>query len=242
MTAVVEDHEDGAPPLTGDATAPTDRRRPASALAVTSVVLGVLATLMALGVVWFFLALPFGLVAAGCAIADRARTRRDDGVAAGGPTTIGLVLGLASIPLALGALWVIPRVETLASDAVADVQSDVQTDLTSLEETTTANVERLDRTLREVVRENDDSWHDDFAMFDKQTKGSLDQTEKELREIIDGLERSTGADLSRLEGAARADVARIEARIAALEGEARAKWEQLGADVQALRTEVESGS
>jgi hypothetical protein len=88
------------------------RERPAVAaggLAITSVIMGVLAVLLGATFIWFFLALPFAVVAIATGLAGRRRTKRATGRAAGGIVTAGLVLGAAAIPVFLAGLYVIPK-------------------------------------------------------------------------------------------------------------------------------------
>ncbi len=230
------------PPATVVDAAPDGRhhRRPATPLAVTSVVLGALATAMALGVVWFFLALPFGIAAATCALVDRRRTRRATGTPAGGVTTIGLVLGLSSIPLALGALLIIPQVETLTRDSAAALQSDVQVDLDGVERTATDNVDRLDRTLRDLVRSDNEGWSKEFAALGEETGVELKRTEDELRALLEEFERTIRDDMDRLERSVRSDVQSADGRAAAVEADLRAEIVRINEDVAQLRAFVDS--
>ncbi|UDY34143.1 hypothetical protein [Dermatobacter hominis] len=241
MTTAVERTDARAGRRATDDPDPGHRRRAATPLAITAVVLGALGTVMALGVVWFFLALPFGVVASVCALVDRWRTKRATGTAAGGVTTVGLVLGLACIPLSLGALLIIPRVEDLTKDSAAALQSDVQEDLDGVEQTATDNVERLDRTLRELVRSDKDSWSRDFARLEKDMQESLKLTDSQLRELLAQLERSTKADLERLEASAAKDVGEVDARIASLEAYVRSEVARLDREVDELQSRAPAG-
>ena len=217
------------------------RRRAATPLAITSVVLGSLGTLMALGVVWFFLALPFGLVAVVCALVDRRATKRETGRSGGGLTTVGLVLGCACIPLALGALVIIPRVESLTRDSAAGLQSGVQEDLDGIEQTASQNIDKLDRTLRELVKSDNEAWSTDFDKLEKSMDEGLSRTERQLKDLLDQLERSTRGELTRLEDSARRDVADVDTRIAAVEELARSEIERLERELAELRALVEAG-
>ena len=82
---------------------------PASAPAVTSVVLGATAVVLGVTLILFFLALPLGLAAIGCATAERRRTRQRLGRTAGGVVTAGLVLGRDDL--------------TAANDRVSELES-----------------------------------------------------------------------------------------------------------------------
>lgn len=195
----------------------TTERRSADPLAVTAVVLGALGTAMALSVVWFFLALPFGIAAAVCATVDRVRTKRRTGVPAGGLTTVGLVLGIVCVPLSVGAMLIIPQAGKLAEKSAATVQGDVRSDLDSVEKTTTDNVDQVDSTLRELVAANDASIATDFARLERETKESLAQADTRQREMIGVFDRSAGSDLARLEASARSDVKAVDGRLSSTE-------------------------
>ncbi|CAN5702706.1 hypothetical protein BH10ACT3_BH10ACT3_02920 [soil metagenome] len=216
----------------------TRHRRVASPLAITAVILGGLGTVMALGVVWFFLALLFGIIAATCALVDRNRGKKATGVPTGGATTIGLVLGLACIPLALGALLIIPRAENLAKDSAADLQGDVQVDLDGLEKTATDNVDRLDRTLRELVKENDRQWQRDLDELDRSSSAELKRVEDEMKALLDEFEQSTKEELDRMEASFKADTAAADGRAASAERDLEAEIQTINADIAALRAFV----
>jgi hypothetical protein len=241
MTTAVERTPGRAGRRSTDEPDETRRHRAASPLAITAVVLGALGTLMALGVVWFFMALPFGIAAAVCALVDRRRSKRRTGAAAGGVTTVGLVLGLACIPLSFGALLIIPQVGKVAENAADTVQGDVATDLDGVEQTTTDNVNRLDATLREIVRKNDEAIRKDLDQLERSTAESLARSERQLRELLAQFEQTTRSELDRLEAAASVDVGRYDQRIAALEAYAKTEVDALRRELADLRRIIDDG-
>lgn len=222
-----------APERPTDPLPPRERAvEPASGLAVTSLTLGGLAVLLGATLVWFFLALPFGLVAVGCALLERRRTRRATGRAAGGVVTAGMVLGLASVPLALGGLVVIPQAQDFLGESVRDANGVVAEDLDSLERSLRRNVDALDRTLSENVDQSTQSLSEDFTQLEASSQAELEEAERQLRDIVGRLESTTRADLAELEASVSADIQAERQIIAEVEA-------QLRQELDAARAEIE---
>lgn len=229
-------------PTADDAALPPRERpvEPANALAVVSLTLGGLAVALGVTLVWFFLALPFGLIAVACALAERRRTKHRTGRRAGGIVTAGLVLGLASIPIALGGLVVIPRAQDFVGESVRDANGVVAEDLDSLERSFRRNVDALDRTLSENVDQSTQSLSEDFSQLESSSQAELDEAVQALRQIISELERTTQADLTQLEESVSADIEEERRIIAQIDGELRTALGDSRAEVERLKARVEA--
>ena len=80
------------------------------------------------------------------------------------------------------ALVIIPRVESLTRDSAAGLQSGVQEDLDGIEQTASQNIDKLDRTLRELVKSDNEAWSTDFDKLEKSMDEGLSRTERQLKE------------------------------------------------------------
>jgi hypothetical protein len=213
--------------------------QPATALAVASLTLGATAVALGVTLIWFFLALPFGLVAIGCAVVERRRTKRETGRAAGGIVTAGLVLGLAAVPLSLGGLVVIPRAQDFVGESVRDANGVVAADLETMERSIRGDVDALDRTLTENVNESTGSLSQDFDQLESSSAAELERLESELKQVIAQLEQATRTDLSELESSLQGDISTERQILAGVESDVRAELEALRTEVAELRARVD---
>ena len=227
--------------------AATDRpeRARATSLATAAAAISVLAVVCGLTVVWFFAAIPFGLFAIACAVVDRRRHRRaHDGTQASAASTVALALGLAVLPLAASTFVLVPRVESVATRAAGAMQGGIESDLESLEHTTTKNVNALNSTLTGLVTVTNDQWTENLKELEGVTSDNMRSLEQEMRAIVDQISQTASEELQRLEAAVAEDVkiadqraASIQAtletqirhlldRLAQLEAEARTAWNE----------------
>ncbi len=203
-------------------------------LAITAAVLGGLGAVCALSVVWFFVAVPLGIAAIACALVDR-RHRRNADEPTSGISTVGLVLGVAVLPMALGAFLVIPRVEHVAERAARALQGGVQADLHSLERTTNHNVDSLDSTLTELVNETDRTLSRDAQELERSTSEDLASLEQQLNSSLEEFDRTTTKELEELETSLRRDVELEDNRAASVQTDLRADVDALIAEINELR-------
>lgn len=215
-----------------------------SGLGVASLVLGAIAVVLGVTLVWFFLALPLGLAAIVCALVERRTTRRRDGRPAGGIVTAGLVLGAVAVPLSFGGLLVIPQLEGAVEHTIGLTQRDVSEDLDSVERSFSDSVDDLDTTLSENVDQSAAALKSDFEGLESSSQKELREVEDRVGGIIAELERTSGADLDEVEQAVRSDLTELEAAIrddiAAVNGRVAAAEERARAELDALDDRVRS--
>lgn len=220
--------------LDTDAAASAVPAPPNGTLALTAAVLGGLGAVCALSVVWFFAAIPLGLAAVACALVDRRRRRAIGQDRPASAATVGLVLGVAVLPMALGAFLLIPRAEHVAERAASALQGGVREDLDSLERTTTRNVDSLDDTLTELVKETDRGFTDQLRALERSTAEDMRGMERTVRSSVDEADRANAAELERLEASLLEDVQLADARAASMESEMRGEIDQLIAEINQL--------
>ena len=224
-------------PAASDAAASSrrDAAQPSS-LALTSVVLGVLGAVCALSVVWFVVAVPLAVAAIICALVDRGRRRSRGTTGPAAAATVGLVLGVAVLPMAAGAFVMIPRIEGIAERSAAAVQGGVQDDLHSLERTTTHNVDSLDHTLTELVNETDKGFKDSIHSVERTTTENMHDMERSIRSTVEQADKASAAELEQLEASLREDLRIADARAASIESDLRAEINRLLAEVDQLQS------
>ena len=190
--------------------------------------------------VWFFLALPFGLVAVGCALVDRRRTRARTGRPAGGIVTAGLVLGLAAVPLSLGGLVVLPRAHDFVGDSVTDANGVVSGDLDQVERSFHQQVDDLDRTLTRNVDASTRSLSSDFDQLETDSQREIAASEARLNALLAQLQKDAKSDTSTLEKSLRADLATEQLVIQRIETDLRNDLANTKAEVAELRARLDA--
>jgi len=191
-----------AEPATGSDAAASAPDRPSS-LPMVALVLGISGMALGLTVIWFFAAIPVGIVSIGIGILARRRVRADDDPRALSRATIGTALGCVALLLGVSGAYFLPRVIDRWDAFLDTVQQDVNDDVDLVNGGLSRDVNRLDRTLTR-----------DLRRFEAQNRQDLDALERRTSASLAALEARINTDLSSGAAEARRDLAQLETKLA----------------------------
>jgi hypothetical protein len=186
-TATTETEE--APPAEGsDAPEADVDATPESvhaALPLVSLVLGIAGVVLGVTVIWFFAAIPLGIVSVATGVWARNRADTYDDPRASYRATIGTALGCVAILLGVTGAYFLPRIMDRADRFLSSVQQDVNTDVGTVNSGLTRDVDRLDRTLTRDLRRFEDQNRTDLNELETRTNAALKALEARSRSDID---------------------------------------------------------
>jgi hypothetical protein len=232
-----------APPLerTDDAAAPDaaapDAAAPAGggSLPLVALVLGIASVALGLTVIWFFAAIPVGIVSIGVGIVARRRAGGDPDPRSVSRATTGTALGCVALVLGLSGAYFLPRVVDRWDRFLGSVQQDVNDDVGLVNSGLRGDVSRLDRTLTRDLRRFEAQNREDLRELERRSAATLAALEARLsadvrngdenaRRDLNQLENKLTQDLKDLETSLRAadntlygTIGRLDARITAIE-------------------------
>lgn len=225
----------------------------AGVLAVISLSVGAVGAALGATLVWFFLALPLGLLAVATGIADRRRRAAQGLDPTSAASTGGMSLGVVAMLLAVGGLLVVPRVEGTVNRMFDGLQGGVQEDLGIVERGMNRNVDALDATLTRNVDVTTQSLQQNFDRLEQLSSGEIDRAGDRVDQVVANLSDATGTnvdkvnsqlskELATLQKTLRTQIATIEAAaVKNLDGLQVTAREELGAArdrIDSLETQI----
>ena len=197
---------------TADALAPERVHRPAS-LPLVALVLGIAGVALGVTVVWYFAAVPVGVVAAVVGLLALRRTDGYEDPRAGGRATIGAVLGLVAIVLGVSAAYLLPRAVDRVDHFFSSLQDDVNQNVNEVNVGLRDDVRSLDRTVTRDLRRLEDQNRRDLEDLERREGDALSQLESRLTAADGRTTEEARADLVRLEASLRQDLRGVEAAL-----------------------------
>jgi hypothetical protein len=198
--------------LAPDGDAPTATPTQAS-LPMVALVMGIAGVALGLTVIWFFAAIPVGLVAVGVGIVARRQVRHGDDPRALARATIGTALGCVALLLGVSGAYFLPRVIDRWDSFLETVQQDVNDDVKLVNGGLSRDVNRLDRTLSRDLRRFEAQNRQDLAALEKTTAETLAALEQRLKADMTAGAVAARRDLNELEAELAKNVERIEASL-----------------------------
>ena len=196
---------DGAPePL--EAGAPSTPVAPHSPLPLVAFVLGIAGVILGVTVIWFFAAIPVGLISVLVGLVARGRLHADDDPRAPARATIGIALGCVAILLGVTGAYFLPRVMDRADRFLNGIEQDVNQNVDLVNNGLTRDVDRLDRTLTRDLARFERSNHQNVKDLEDRTAATMKALEDRLQKDVDDSRASAKRDFASLEASLRADL------------------------------------
>ena len=171
-----------------------------------ALVLGIAGVILGVTVIWFFAAIPVGLVSILVGLIARARIHRYEDPRSSSRATVGIALGCVAILLGVTGAYYLPRVMDRADNFLATIQRDVNQNVNQVNNGLTRDVDRLDRTLsRDLARFERDN-HRDLKELEDRTAITLKALEDRIQKDVDDSRGAAKRDLASLEASLRADL------------------------------------
>jgi hypothetical protein len=191
-----------------DAATPTPRY---ASLPLVALVLGIAGVVLGITVIWFFAAIPVGIVSVAVGLFTRARIASYDDARAAPRATIGTALGCVAILLGVTGAYFLPRAIDRADRFLGTVQQDVNEDVDEVNGGLSRDVNRLDRTLSRDLRRFEAQNRRDLNDLEQRSTAALTALEVRLNGDVAAGSAALRRDLTQLEVQLQQDLAAIEA-------------------------------
>jgi hypothetical protein len=179
---------------------------PNAPLPLVACVLGVAGVILGITVIWFFAAIPVGLVSVLVGLVARARIHRYEDPRSSSRATIGIALGCVAILLGITGAYFLPRMMDRADNFLGTIQRDVNQNVNQVNHGLTRDVDRLDRTLsRDLARFERDN-HRDVTDLENRTAATMKALEDRVQKDVGDSRTFAKRDLASLEASLRADL------------------------------------
>jgi hypothetical protein len=191
-------------PDAGETAAPVASHSP---LPLVAFVLGIAGVVLGVTVIWFFAAIPVGLVSILVGLVARGRMHPDaDDPRAPSRATIGIALGCVAVLLGVTGAYFLPRMMDRADRFLNGIQHDVNQNVDLVNNGLTRDVDRLDRTLTRDLARFERSNHQNLKDLEDRTATTMKALEDRLHKDVDESRGSAKRDLATLEASLRADL------------------------------------
>jgi hypothetical protein len=202
-----------------------------ASLPLVALVLGIAGVALGLTVIWFFAAIPVGIVSIVIGLVARRRLAELDDPRAPSRATIGTALGFVAVLLGVSGAIFLPRAIHRADSFFGGIQDDVNTNVGLVNHGLSRDVDRLDRTLTR-----------DLRRFEAQNRSDLDDLERRTNSALAALETRLNTDVAEGSKAAKQDLDDLEGRLTkdlrALESSMRTSDEALYATIGRLDARI----
>jgi hypothetical protein len=175
-----------------------------ASLPLVALVLGIAGVALGLTVIWFFAAIPIGIVTVAIAIAARRHASSYTDARAMPRATVGMALGCVALMLGVSGAIFLPRVIDRWDRFLGSVQQDVNDDVGLVNRGLSRDVSELDRTLTR-----------DLRRFEAQNRADLEQLERRSAATLAALEARLSADVATSSADARRDLQQLETKLTA---------------------------
>lgn len=200
-------------------------------LPLVALVLGIAGVVLGVTVIWFFAAIPIGIVSVATGVLARRRVGTSHDPRAAPRATIGTALGCVAILLGVTGAYFLPRVMDRADRFLETIQQDVNDDVALVNSGLSRDVNRLDRTLTRDLRRFEDDNHRDLTDLENRTAATMKALEDRLNQDVGEASAAAKRDLAVLESALRADLRTAQADM-------RASASSLHDSIAALDTRI----
>jgi hypothetical protein len=173
-----------------------------ASLPLVALVLGVSGVVLGVTVIWFFAAIPVGIVTVIVGVLARGRVAAYHDPRAASRATIGTALGCVAILLGVTGAYFLPRVIHRADRFLGTMQRSVNNDVGRVNAGLSRDVNRLDRTLSR-----------DLRRFEAQNRADLNDLEKRTGAAMAALELRLNGDVATVSAAERRDLTQLESRL-----------------------------
>lgn len=179
-------------------------------LPLVALVLGVSGVVLGITVIWFFAAIPVGMVAVAIGVVARRRIESHDDPRGASRATIAIALGCVAMLLGVTGAIFLPRVMDRADRFLGTMQQSVNTDVATVNSGLERDVDRLDRTLSRDLRRFERSNHQNLTDLENRTSASLKALEDRTHGDVDQATVAAKRDLAALETALAADLHTVD--------------------------------
>jgi hypothetical protein len=203
--------DDGAPDHPDDGSAAHGAAAPLhAALPLVALVLGVSGVALGVTVIWFFAAIPVGIVSLVAGLIARQRLHTYDDPRAASRATIGTALGCVAILLGVTGAYFLPRLVDRGDRFLGGVQENVNKNVGLVNGGLSRDVNRLDRTLSRDLDRFELQNRTDLTALENRTALTLKALEDRLTSDVNATRSSAKSDLTALDTSLRAALQALE--------------------------------
>jgi hypothetical protein len=181
-----------------------------ASLPMVALVLGIAGVVLGVTVIWFFAAIPVGIVSVATGIVARRRVATAHDERAASRATIGTALGCVAILLGITGAYFLPRVIDRGDRFLGSVQHNVNRNVDLVNGGLSRDVNRLDLTLSRDLDRFERQNRQDLTALENRTALTLRALEERLNTAVDATRESAKSDLTALDRSLRAALAALE--------------------------------
>jgi hypothetical protein len=181
-----------------------------AALPLVALVLGISGVALGVTVVWFFAAIPVGVVSLVTGVIARQRLHTYNDPRAASRATIGTALGCVAILLGVTGAYFLPRLIDRGDRFLGGVQENVNKNVGLVNGGLSRDVNRLDRTLSRDLDRFELQNRTDLTALENRTALTLKALEERLNSAVDVSRTSAKSDLAALDATLRAALQAVE--------------------------------
>ncbi len=200
-----DDGSDGGGPSNAAHAAPMH-----AALPLVALVLGISGVALGVTVIWFFAAIPVGIVSLVTGIVARSRIETYDDPRAASRATIGTALGCVAILLGATGAYFLPRIIDRGDRFMGSVSANVNKNVSLVNGGLSRDVNRLDLTLSRDLDRFELQNRTDLTALENRTALTLKALEDRLNSAVDASRSSAKSDLGALDASLRAALKALE--------------------------------
>jgi hypothetical protein len=193
-----------------DATASSAAAPLHAALPLVALVLGISGVALGVTVIWFFAAIPVGIVSLIAGVIARQRLHTYNDPRAASRATIGTALGCVAILLGVTGAYFLPRIIDRGDRFLGGVQENVNKNVDLVNGGLSRDVNRLDLTLSRDLDRFELQNRTDLTALENRTALTLKALEDRLNSTVDATRVSAKSDLAALDTSLRAALAALE--------------------------------
>lgn len=198
-------HDEPEPAAAEPAEAPVHASLPLVAL-----VLGIAGVVLGITVIWFFAAIPVGIVSVVVGLVARRRIATYTDARAASRATIGTALGCVAILLGVTGAYFLPRLIDRGDRFLGSVQHNVNRNVNLVNGGLSRDVNRLDRTLSRDLDHFELQNRQDLTALENRTALTLKALEERLDTAVAATRDGAKTDLKSLETSLRAAIAAVD--------------------------------
>ena len=182
-----------------------------ASLPLVALVLGIAGVVLGVTVVWFFAAIPIGILSVAAGLVARRNLGSYHDPRAASRATIGTALGFVAVLLGVTGAIFLPQIIHRADAFFASVQQDVNQNVGLVNHGLSRDVDRLDRTLTRDLHRFETQNRSDLNDLELRTGATMKALETRLNADVDKSTTDARQDLTQLEASLRTDLRAAEA-------------------------------
>ena len=183
---------------------------PHASLPLVALVLGIAGVVLGVTVIWFFAAIPVGIVSIATGLVARRRIATYTDARAASRATIGTALGCVAILLGATGAYFLPRLIDRGDRFLGSVQHNVNRNVDLVNGGLSRDVNRLDRTLSRDLDRFELQNRQDLTALENRTTVALKALEDRLNTAVAATRDGAKTDLKALETSLRAAIAAVD--------------------------------